>query len=138
MFRRPIMLLLSVAIPAAMLAGACAGLVTAFLQTNLGVPSNLAGIVTNTGLYTVNLMAMGWKANQSLLGSDTVFTLARDAGIGGTWYELLLAVIVTGLAAVLLRAFLGTHLGLSLRATGDNPDMVRASSLNPADRKSVV
>ena len=65
------------AIPAAMLAGACAGLVTAFLQTNLGVPSILAGIVTNTGLYTVNLMAMGWKANQSLLGSDTVFTLAR-------------------------------------------------------------
>ena len=119
------------AIPAAMLAGACAGLVTAFLQTNLGVPSILAGIVTNTGLYTVNLMAMGWKANQSLLGSDTVFTLARDAGIGGAWYELLLAVIVTGLAAVLLRLFLGTHLGLSLRATGDNPDMVRASSLNP-------
>ena len=125
------------AIPAAMLAGACAGLVTAFLQTNLGVPSILAGIVTNTGLYTVNLMAMGWKANQSLLGSDTVFTLARDAGIGGAWYELLLAVIVTGLAAVLLRLFLGTHLGLSLRATGDNPDMVRASSLNPAFTISV-
>ena len=117
------------AIPAAMLAGACAGLVTAFLQTNLGVPSILAGIVTNTGLYTVNLMAMGWKANQSLLGSDTVFTLLRDAGIGGTWYELLLAVIVTGLAAVLLRLFLGTHLGLSLRVTGDNPDKVRGSSL---------
>ena len=125
------------AIPAAMLAGACAGLVTAFLQTNLGVPSILAGIVTNTGLYTVNLMAMGWKANQSLLGSDTVFTLLRDAGIGGAWYELLLAVIVTGLAAVLLRLFLGTHLGLSLRATGDNPDMVRASSLNPAFTISV-
>lgn len=125
------------AIPAAMLAGACAGLVTAFLQTNLGVPSILAGIVTNTGLYTVNLMAMGWKANQSLLGSDTVFTLLRDVGIGGAWYELLLAVIVTGLAAVLLRLFLGTHLGLSLRATGDNPDMVRASSLNPAFTISV-
>ena len=125
------------AIPAAMLAGACAGLVTAFLQTNLGVPSILAGIVTNTGLYTVNLMAMGWKANQSLLGSDTVFTLLRDAGIGGAWYKLLLAVIVTGLAAVLLRLFLGTHLGLSLRATGDNPDMVRASSLNPAFTISV-
>ena len=122
---------------AAMAAGVCSGFVTAFLQTNLGVPSILAGIVTNTGLYTVNLMAMGWKANQSLLGSDTVFTLLRDAGIGGAWYELLLAVIVTGLAAVLLRAFLGTHLGLSLRATGDNPDMVRASSLNPAFTISV-
>ena len=119
------------ALPAAMLAGMCAGFVTAFLQTRLGVPSILAGIVTNTGLYTVNLMAMGWKANQSLLGSDTLFTLLRTTGLGGDWYELLLAAAVTILAAVLLRAFLATHIGLSLRATGDNPDMVRASSLNP-------
>ena len=66
------------AIFAAMLAGACAGFVTAFLQTKLGVPSILAGIVTNTGLYTVNLMAMGWKSNQSLLGGKTVFTMLRD------------------------------------------------------------
>ena len=65
----------------AMLAGACAGFVTAFLQTHLGVPSILAGIITNTGLYTVNL---------------------------------------------------AIRLGLSIRATGDNPDMVRASSINTA------
>ena len=82
------------AIPAAMLAGSCAGFVTAFLQTRLGIPSILAGIVTNTGLYTVNLMAMGWKANQSLLGGSTIFTLLRDTGIGGDWYELLLAAAV--------------------------------------------
>ena len=120
------------AIFAAMLAGACAGFVTASLQTKLGVPSILAGIVTNTGLYTVNLMAMGWKSNQSLLGGTTVFTMLRDSGIGGDWYELLLAAFVTILAGVLLLLFLGTRLGLSIRATGDNPDMVRASSLNPA------
>ena len=120
------------AIPAAMLAGACAGFATAFLQTRLGVPSILAGIVTNTGLYTVNLMTMGWKANQSLLGGSTIFTLLRDTGIGGDWYELLLAAAVTILAGALLLAFLGTRIGLSIRATGDNPDMVRASSLNPA------
>ena len=119
------------AIPAAMLAGACAGFATAFLQTRLGVPSILAGIVTNTGLYTVNLMAMGWKANQSLLGGSTIFTLLRDTGIGD-WYELLLAAAVTILAGALLLAFLGTRIGLSIRANGDNPDMVRASSLNPA------
>ena len=83
------------AIPAAMLAGACAGFVTAFLQTKLGVPSILAGIVTNTGLYTVNLMAMGWRSNESLLGSDTVFTLLRSTGLGGDWYELVLAAAVT-------------------------------------------
>ena len=119
------------AIPAAMLAGACAGFITAFLQTRLGVPSILAGIVTNTGLYTVNLMAMGWKSNQSLLGVDTIFTLLRDAGIGGQLYELLLAAVVTVLAGVILRLFLGTRLGLSIRATGDNRDMVRSSSVNP-------
>ena len=120
------------AIFAAMLAGACAGFVTAFLQTKLGVPSILAGIVTNTGLYTVNLMAMGWKSNQSLLGGKTVFTMLREAGIGGGWYELLLAAFVTILAGLLLVLFLGTRMGLSIRATGDNPDMVRASSLNPS------
>ena len=109
------------AIPAAMLAGSCAGFVTAFLQTRLGIPSILAGIVTNPGLYTVKLMAMGWKATQSLQG-----------GIGSDWYELLLAASVTILAGVLLLAFLKTRMGLSIRATGDNPDMVRASSLNPA------
>ena len=125
------------AIPAAMLAGACAGFVTAFLQTHLGVPSILAGIVTNTGLYTVNLMAMGWKANQSLLGSETIFTLLRATGFGGEWYELLLAAGITILAGVLLALFLGTRLGLSIRATGDNADMVRASSLNPAFTISV-
>ena len=120
------------AIFAAMLAGACAGFVTAFLQTKLGVPSILAGIITNTGLYTVNLMAMGWKSNQSLLGGRTVFTMLRDRGIGGDWYELLLAASVTILAGLLLVLFLGTRMGLSIRATGDNPDMVRASSLNPS------
>ena len=120
------------AIFAAMLAGACAGFVTAFLQTKLGVPSILAGIITNTGLYTVNLMAMSWKSNQSLLGGKTVFTMLRDRGIGGDWYELLLAASVTILAGLLLVLFLGTRMGLSIRATGDNPDMVRASSLNPS------
>ncbi len=119
------------AVLAAMAAGACAGFVTAFLQTRLGVPSILAGIVTNTGLYTINLMAMGWKSNASLLGVDTIFSMLKATGIGGSWYELLLAAFVTVLAGVLLRLFLATRLGLSIRATGDNRNMVRASSVNP-------
>jgi putative ABC transport system permease protein len=120
------------AIPGAMLAGMAAGFVTAFLQTRLGVPSILAGIITNTGLYTVNLMAMGWSSNVSLLKTDTLFTLFRTTGIGGDWYEVVLAAFVTIVAAILLVLFLGTRLGLSVRATGDNMDMVRASSINPA------
>ena len=119
------------AIPAAMLAGACAGFITAFLQTKLGVPAILAGIVTNTGLYTVNLMAMGWKANQSLLKQDTIFSLFGQTGIGGDWGDILLSAAITVTAGVLLVLFLGTRLGLSIRATGDNADMVRASSINP-------
>ena len=119
------------AIPAAMAAGACAGFVTAFLQTKLGVPSILAGIVTNTGLYTVNLMALGWRANQSLLRQDTIFTLFRDTGVGGDWYAILLSGAITVVMGAVLVAFLGTRLGLSIRATGDNRDMVRASSINP-------
>ena len=125
------------AIPAAMAAGACAGYVTAFLQTRLGVPSILAGIVTNTGLYTVNLMAMGWKSNASLLRVDTIFSLLKKTQVFGDWYELVPAAGITILAAILLRLFLGTRLGLSIRATGDNRDMVRASSLNPAFTISV-
>lgn len=118
-------------IPAAMLAGSAAGYVTAFLQTRMGVPSILAGIVTNTGLYTINLMAMGWSSNISLLKKDTIFTLVKKTGFGGSYYELIIAAFVTILAAVLLILFLGTRLGLSIRATGDNREMVKASSINP-------
>ena len=120
------------AIPAAMVSGMAAGFVTAFLQTKLGVPSILAGIVTNMGLYTVNLMAMGWSANVSLLKTETLFTLFQKTGISGPWYEALLAGTFTVLAGILLILFLKTRLGLSIRATGDNLDMVRASSINPA------
>lgn len=119
------------ALLAAMMAGACAGFITAFLQTKLGVPSILAGIITNTGLYTANLMAMGWKSNASLLKQDTVFTLFKSTGIGGDWYELILAGGIAIVAAAAMVLFLNTRLGLSIRATGDNRDMVRASSINP-------
>lgn len=104
---------------------------TAFLQTRMGVPSILAGIITNTGLYTVNLMVMGWSSNVSLLKQDTMFTLFRDLGIGGGFYKLILAGGITMFAGAALVWFLGTRLGLSIRATGDNRDMVRASSVNP-------
>ena len=114
-----------------MAVGACAGYVTAFLQTRMGVPSILAGIITNTGLYTVNLMVMGWSSNVSLLKQDTMFTLFRDLGIGGGFYKLILAGGITMFAGAALVWFLGTRLGLSIRATGDNRDMVRASSVNP-------
>lgn len=119
------------AIPAAMLAGVMAGFVTAFLQTCLKVPSILAGIITNTGLYTINLMVMGWSANVSLLKTETIFSMFKKTGLGGAWYEAILAGIAVVIAGLVLVWFLGTRLGLSIRATGNNMDMVRASSINP-------
>ena len=118
------------ALPAAMLAGAAAGFITALLQTKWGVPSILAGIITNTGLYTVKLAVMGFSSNVNLLKADTIFTLCRDAL--GSGYKLILAAVITLSACVLMVLFLKTRLGLSIRATGDNPEMVRASSINTA------
>ncbi|MBE6978786.1 MAG: ABC transporter permease [Ruminococcaceae bacterium] len=111
------------ALPAAMLAGSCAGFITAALQTKWGVPSILAGIITNTGLYTVNLAVMGFSSNVNMLRSATIFTLFPGS-------RLILAMIITLLAGAAMVLFLNTRLGLSIRATGDNPDMVRASSIN--------
>lgn len=119
-------------LPLAMLAGAAAGFVTAFLQTRLGVPSILAGIVTNTGLYTVNLAVMGFSSNVPMLKTKTVFTAVQALAGGGFPYKLVVAACITVAVCALLIFFLGTRLGLSVRATGDNPDMVRASSINTA------
>lgn len=116
------------ALPAAMLAGACAGFVTAFLQTRLRIPSILAGIITNTGLYTVNLAVMDFSSNISMMRAPTLFSLVQPWL--GSFYKLLPAALVTALMGLLLVLFLRTRLGLSIRATGDNPDMVRASSIN--------
>lgn len=118
------------ALPAAMAAGAAAGLVTAFLQTRFRIPSILAGIITNTGLYTGNLAVMGFSANVNLMRAETIFTPAK--ALLGSMYRLLPAMALTLAAAGLLTLFLKTRLGLSIRATGDNPEMVRASSVNPA------
>lgn len=118
------------ALPAAMIAGACAGFITAFLQTKLKIPSILAGIITNTGLYTVNLAVMGFSSNVSMVKADTMFSLVKP--YLGSFNKLIPAAVLTVVMGVLLVLFLKTRLGLSIRATGDNPDMVRASSINTA------
>ena len=116
------------ALPAAMLAGAAAGSVTAFLQTRLRIPSILAGIITNTGLYTVNLAVMGFSSNVNMLRNPTIFTMVQP--YLGSFYKLIPAAALTVLIGIAIVFFLKTRLGLSIRATGDNPDMVRASSIN--------
>ncbi len=116
-------------IPAAMLAGACAGGITAFLQTRLNIPSILAGIITNTGLYTVNLAVMGFSSNVNMMRADTLFSLLQPV-LGKTFGKIIPVALIALLTGLLLALFLKTRIGLSIRATGDNPDMVRASSIN--------
>lgn len=119
---------------AAMGAGVCSGFITAFLQTRMGVPSILAGIIVNTGLYTVNIAVMGFSSNVNLFACDTVFSLAKDkiaSPLYDSWYKLLIVLAIVLIIGILLSLFLNTRLGLSIRATGDNEHMVRASSINP-------
>lgn len=121
-------------VPAAMLAGVCSGFVAAVLQTKLGIDSLLAGIIVNTGLYSVNIAVMSGSSLVNLNKKDTVFTMAKDL-LAGTPLEGQYTAVVAALAVVLtvafLTLFLNTRLGLAIRATGNNPDMVRSSSINP-------
>lgn len=115
---------------AAMAAGMLSGYVTAFLQTRLGVESILAGIISNTGLYTINLAVMGFSSNVSITGVATVFSLFKGL-VGGQWSRLILLALIAAVIVLVLIRFFGTSLGLSIRATGDSLDMVSASSINP-------
>jgi putative ABC transport system permease protein len=77
----------------------------------------------------VNIMVMGFASNVNLFGVDSIFTWGKEA-IDSTWYKLMLVAGIVVVVAVFVGLFLNTRLGLSIRATGDNPDMVRASSIN--------
>ena len=121
-------------IPAAMLAGILSGFVTAFLQTKMGVDSLLAGIIMNTALYSVNIGIMGGSSLLNMNKTQTVFSklhaLLERAKIAES-NKLMIAVVAVLLVAFFLYLFLKTRIGLAIRATGNNPEMVRSSSINP-------
>ena len=122
-------------LPAAMAAGVASGFITALLQTKMGVNSLLAGIIVNTALYSVNIAVMGSSSVMNMNKTETVFTKMR-ALLDGTVLQgqskLLVALLAAAAGAGILGLFLKTRLGLAIRATGDNADMVRSSSINPA------
>ena len=73
---------------------------------------------------------MGFSSNLSLFKVETIFTLGKEY-IGGDWYKLIVVAVITIVVGIILYFFLNTTLGMSIRATGDNPEMVKASSINP-------
>ena len=112
---------------AALIAGMCAGLVTSLLNTVLRINALLAGILMMVALYSVNLIVMGGRANIPLLREITVFEQAAqffgtDTSI--TFSIIFMVVLITIILAI-LNWFLRTDIGLALRATGDNEQMVR-------------
>ncbi|MDL2058466.1 ABC transporter permease [Mesosutterella sp. AGMB02718] len=113
----------------AVAAGCAAGAVTGLLTTKLRIPALLSGILTMIGLYSVNLRVMG-RANLSLLGSDTVYSLGTSAGLTEVQSTLLVGVIAVAAVTGLIYWFFGTEIGLAIRATGFNPQMSRAQGVN--------
>ena len=119
---------------AAMGAGICSGFITALLQTRMGIDSLLSGIIVNTALYSVNIAVMGGSSLLNMNKTETVFTVVKSA-LENTplksYYILIVAVLAVALVIAFLVFFLNTRLGLAIRATGNNPDMVKSSSINP-------
>ncbi|MDD3335566.1 MAG: ABC transporter permease [Eubacteriales bacterium] len=121
----------------ALIAGMLAGMVTGLLHTSCGIPAILAGILTQLGLWSVNLAIMGMKANQSLNVNkfDLLVSLRYlqevGKGVRPFWqHPIFLVGLFTIAIVAILYWFFGTELGSSLRSTGANPNMSRAQGIN--------
>jgi len=116
------------AVFAAMLAGALAGSVTGLLQTRFKIHPILSGIITMSGLYSINLAVLGGSPNLSLVRAATLFKLIPFLSKNDAMTAL--PIVAALLFLVLVILFFHTHIGMCIRAVGDNEDMVRASSIN--------
>ncbi len=115
------------------LAGAAAGAVTGILHTKGNVSGLLAGILTMTGLYSINLRVMG-KSNVPLLREDTVFTLLEGV-FPSSRVALIFFALVVLLIVLVLDWFMFTETGFAIRATGDNEYMIRSLGVNTDNTK---
>ena len=124
----------------AMIAGALAGCITAFLQTKAKIPPILAGIMTMSGLYSINLLIMdNGKPNISILGSPTLFSMFQDAtGLDKHASRIIVGFLLCAIVVALVEFFFTTHVGLCIRATGDNEAMVRATSISTVKMKWIA
>ena len=110
----------------ALIAGAMAGVVTGLLHTALGIPSILAGILTQLMLYSVNLLILGGKSLVAVdpRANQLIVHMSNNNG------AIVSAALIVAIVILLLRLFFYTEVGLTLKSTGDNPDMSRAQGVN--------
>jgi len=118
----------------ALAGGLGAGAITGLLHTRGRINGLLAGILTQIALYSINLRIMG-KANVPLLREATLFTPLKDADLIGTWQSVGILLLVALVILALIVWFLHTDIGLAMRATGDNPDMIRSFGVNTDHQK---
>ena len=112
-------------------AGILAGGVTGFLHTVFEIPAILAGILTQIGLWSVNLRIMKGAANITLLNKQTIFSyFVEKTGWDQSVVVLMIGIILVAVIILLLYWLFGTEIGATLRATGNNEDMIRALGVN--------
>ncbi|MBI4964011.1 MAG: ABC transporter permease [Desulfomonile tiedjei] len=114
---------------AAFLAGVLAGAFTGIISTKLRILNLLAGILTMIALYSINIRIMG-APNLSLLNQPTVFDRFQGLGIQGFAVPMAVVLVILIVLKICLDLFLQTRFGLAVRATGDNPAMVKAQGVN--------
>lgn len=112
----------------AFISGMIAGFISGFLHTKWKIPALLSGIITMTGLYSINLRIMG-QANLSLLGQSTLIRTVESWGLQKTNAVLLVGAIAVSLVILILHLFFHTEIGLAIRATGDNNLMSEANGI---------
>ncbi|MBM6841211.1 ABC transporter permease [[Clostridium] spiroforme] len=120
----------------AIIAGFIAGAITGILHTKCKIPAILAGILTQIGLYSINLRIMGGRANLPLVGSNTLFqdiSIALD--VNRYYVTLVIALIFTVIFIIMLYVFFGTEMGSAIRATGNNEQMARSLGISTDNMK---
>jgi putative ABC transport system permease protein len=119
----------AIATLAAAVTGALAGLITGLLHTKGKIDGLLAGIITMIALWSINLRIMG-ASNIALLRETTLVSPLRQAGLTGTFWSILIFVVVVMILKLVIDWFLSTDLGLAIQANGNNEQMIRAFGVN--------
>ncbi len=117
----------------ALLAGLAGGLITGLLHTKLKIPALLSGILTMLAMWSINLRVMGGavgRSNAPLLRVDTVYTFLQNFGVSKSTASLIVGALFVLAVTGIVYWFFGTELGAAIRATGSNPNMVRAQGVN--------